>query len=163
MTDGAAGSNTNTLSAQNFIFLLSSNKLKDVEFRVQSFSGLGISLGENVRYWNSLQFTAPGDSMIFNDLTLSVLVDENMNVIETLYDYVFRIKDFTGNELSTDEWTGTLFTSDNRNNYSKKFTFNDCWIKSFSDLAFSSVETSADPLTIDLTVAYSYYTIADTE
>ncbi len=163
MTECIAGQNTNTINASNFVFLLSSNKLKNLEFRLQSFTGLGINLGEVVRYWNSLNHTVPGDSMIFNDLTLTALVDEDMIIIEDLYDYMFRIKDFDNNDLNIEEWTGTLFTSTNKNNYSKRFIFYNCWIKSFSDLNFSTTATDSEPLTVDLTVNYTYYIIKDPE
>lgn len=153
--------NTNTISAPNYIFLLSSNKLKELEFRVQSFSGLGISLGENVRYWQSLTIVRPGDTMVFNEMNLTILVDENLSIINDLYDYLFRIKDYDENTLSSEDWTGTLIVSNNRNNTTKKFTFKDCWIKSFTDLEFTSTESSNTPLTTSITVTFSHYTITD--
>lgn len=155
--------NISPSTSTNFVFLLSSNDLKELEFRVQSFSGLGITLGENTRYWQSLQVVRPGDSMVFNEITLTTMLDEELDILEDLYEYMFRIKDFENNTLDKDDWTGTLFISTNRNNYSKKFVFYDCWIKSFSDISFNSNDTAATVLTTDLTVSFSYYKIEDAE
>ena len=153
----------NITSSPNFIFLLSSGDLKNLEFRVQSFSGLGMTLGDNIRAWNGLTITRPGDSITFNELTLSILLDEELNIIEDLYNYLFRIRNFEENTLNTDDWTGTLFVSTNRNNYTKKFIFNECWIKAFTDIPFTSAELSVNPLTTDITINFSHYTIEDTE
>jgi len=158
MTDPVAKS-VNTLYAPNFTFLLSSNKLKNLEFRVQSFTALGITLDEYVRYWNSVQITRPGDTMTFNEASMTILLDEELTILEDLYDYLFRIKDFVENELDDDDWTGTLITATNRNNFNKKFIFKNCWIKSFNDITFTSTETSNTPLTTDISIVYSHYTI----
>lgn len=155
--------NINTGASGNFLFTLSNNNLKEIDFRVQSFSGLGINLGETVRHWQSLQVTRPGDSMTFNDATLQILVDEELVVIEDLYNYMFLIKNFVTNEISTEDWTGTLHIASNRNNFLKRFVFNQCWIKSFDDLSLSTNDTAATPLTTGIVISFDYYTIEDAE
>ncbi len=155
----------NITTSTNFIFKLSDPELKNLEFRVQSFAGLGLTISETMEYYGSQQIVRPGDSMIWNELQLEVLLDQQLNIFEQLYNYLQQMKDWENNTLNRNinNTTGVLYTTDNRNHFSKKFIFHQAWIKSFTDLSFNSMDTSPIPLTTTLAISYQYYSIEDAE
>ncbi len=157
--------NTNVTSSTNFMFILSEPDLRNLEFRVQSFSGLGLTISETMEYYQSLQVVRPGDSMIWNELQLEILLDQELNIFKQLYEYLQQLKGWEENTINrnVNRTTGTLFTTDNRNHFSKKFIFHKAWIKSFTDLSFNSMDTSPVPLTTNISVSYEYYSIEEPE
>lgn len=156
--------NTNATHGANFIFTMSSNKLQTASFFVNEFTGLGMSFSEIVPHlWQGQQVKRPGDLLTFNDMSLTILMDEDYGTLQEIYDFMaVTTKDMESNNLEWDSnFTGVLYLSTNRNNLKKKIEFKNCWFKDMNDVVLSTTLTEDTPVLITITVACDSYTIQD--
>ena len=63
-------------------------KLPQVEFFIQSVNLPGISIGTSTVPTPLYDFPVPGDEISFQDLSISFLVDENLNNYKELHDWI---------------------------------------------------------------------------
>lgn len=152
--------NTNVTHSANFRFIMS-NQIEEVEFYIQEFNGLGMSLQEtNPQAYMGQLIKRPGDTITFNDLQLQVLVDEEYDIVEQLYNWIERTRGISENILDWNyNFTGVLFLKTNRNNIQKKIIFSDCWIRDMGDLIFQANQQDASPIIVPVTIVYNYYKI----
>lgn len=156
-------SNTNVTQSSNFIFSLTSNKLKQLDFYVTEFTGLGLSFTEVTpnAYMGQI-IKRPGDTITFNDITLQVVVDEDYEVLQEIYDSIMSVKNIAENTIDWNQtFGGILYAASNRNNFKKKIEFTNCWIKDVGDLILTTTQTTADPVILTVTLAFDSYEISD--
>lgn len=156
--------NTNATHGANFIFTVSSNKLKTAEFFVNEFTGLGMSFTEVVPHlYQGQQVKRPGDLLTFNDISLTIIMDEEYATLQEIYDFMaVTTKDVNSNTLEwNSNFTGLLYAATNRNNFKKKIEFKNCWFKDMNDVVFSTSLTEDTPVLITVTLAYDSYSIQD--
>lgn len=158
--------NPNVTQASNFLFVMS-NETKHIQFFVQEFSGLGISFNEvdNQTYMGQ-RIKRPGDLLTFNDITLTVIIDEDLDVLEEAYNFMAAggLKDVVTNELNWNNlFTGFLHLSTNRNNFKKTIKFDNCWIRELGDLNFQSTQGEVSPMITSIIIAFDAYTIENVE
>ena len=155
--------NPNISQAANFLFVMS-NDIKHLQFFVQEFSGLGISFSEvdNQTYFGQ-RIKRAGDVLTFNDISLTVMVDEDLNILEDAYNFMAKgLKNVEKNEINWNNiFTGVLHLSTNRNNYHKTITFENCWIRELGDINFSTTQGEVSPITTQVTIAFDAYDITD--
>lgn len=147
----------------NFIFKMTNN-IKEVEYRIVSWSGGGLSLGTNDLNWQSTATRRPGSTITFNDLNLSVLIDEEFSSYESAFDFIKLFKDSESGiigDWGDNSFSGILMTTDNRNRFNKVFTFSNCWFSSMGDLSFKTSQQGTEVMTFSLTVIFDYYVISD--
>ncbi len=153
--------NVNITNQTNFIFTLDLST-KQLQFGVQEFSGMGMSISEINEAWMSKQSSRPGDSLTWNPVSITVIVDEEFKAFQEAYDFLQSMKSEPENTIDWNRnFTGHLYATTNRSNFKKKFILHDCWISSFSDLDFSATTEDSTPMTLTLEVQYSWYEIKD--
>ena len=173
--------NKSLLSKNNFRLLI--DKVPNVEFFVKSVNIPGLTFTETVLAAGiGLDAFFPGDKIQFETLSVSFLVDEDLQNFKEIFDWMDSIvpvsdpKDFANYVASAKTETGTLSAIDNdMNQYSditlvtntnknipnKFFRFHDAFPISLSGI---ELESGADGETVLATVEFrfTYYDIEST-
>ncbi len=148
--------NINTSKATNYVFKIGHPRLEKVEFYCQRASIPGLQLGSMEQPWQSGMMAMPGDSLTFGELSLTILLDEDLKSFRELYAYIMERKDPHANTYNPQDTVQSyLFVTTNKNNIRFKFTFYNCWVSDIGGLEFG-VE-SEDVQTMDVTLKMDYY------
>jgi hypothetical protein len=169
--------NRNFLSPTGFKFVL--NRCPKVAFFSNSANIPGINLGVAVQPSYLKDIDTPGDKIVFNDLVLRFLVDEDLenymqiqNWIRGLgfpdsLDEIYNLQreqkyvDTTESKLMNIYSDGTLQVLTSSSNPNFKLKFKDLWPYSLSDLQFDATNTDVQYLTAEVTFKYTIYDITD--
>ena len=169
--------NRNFLSPVGFKFVL--NRSPKVAFFSNSANipGLNLGVAEQPTYLKNID--TPGDKIVFDDLTLRFLVDENLeNYMEIQnwmrglgypesLDEIYALQNqqtyvnTSDSKLMNIYSDGTLqiLTSSSKPNF--KLKFRDLWPYSLSNLQFDATDTDIEYLTAEVTFKYTVYDITD--
>ena len=136
----AAVSPKNLFSSNKFRFYLAGEGFKDNKFdlTVTGMNLPGIQLGLIQQGTSIRTIDRPGDSILFNDLTLEFLITENFEEWLMLFDWLEDLRDFNetsfDNEIVTD---GVLVLLTNKNNPSLAIKFTSMFPYNLSDIILS--------------------------
>lgn len=149
--------NPNIAQSNNFKFLMAQDE-KNIQFSVTEISGLGFNISEIDFPYHSINIKRAGDTVTFNSLSLTVLLDSDLQVLEQIHNYMDTIKD-TDNNVKNDEYVfeGYLTLFDGMNYPTMKYTLHNCWISSMGDMTLSTTTTEAEPITLNVNVAYDWH------
>lgn len=155
--------NINLTHGANYYFVMGalSDSIKEIEFHVQSFSGVGLLLNEIEMPYMSLQAKYPGDRLTWNPLQLEVIIDQEYKVLQELYDYLTTLHDPDYNFLATADFNSELHLTNNKNNLHKVIQFQNSWISSYSDIQLTVNQAEAMPSLLTVEVQYDWYRILD--
>jgi hypothetical protein len=158
------------LSPASFDF--SVKKLPETKFFVQSINIPGISLGETQGQDTPfLKIPIPGDHIVFNELTVTFRVDEDLNNYLEVYNWLTGIgfpEAFnqyaavsanvpgSGEGIYSD---GTLMILNSAKRPNVEVTFEDMYPTSMTDLNFTTTISDIDYLEASVTFRYKYYKI----
>ncbi len=153
---------------QNYLnpieFKLVLERLPHIEFFIQSINIPGISSGvtEQPTPFRTVYF--PGDKITFEDLTMTVLVDEDL---KSYYDAWFWLSGLTrtdgfdsyqaiesGDGISSD---ASLFVTTNAKNPNIQIKFKDMFPVSIGSISLATNQSGPTPVTFDITFRYSAY------
>lgn len=136
-------------------------EIDELELNIVECNIPGLSLGEIQWNYNSLGYKSPGDSLTFNNLSLSVLCDNNLDTLKKVLKHIFTIKDpETGEiEIHKTPFTSVLHILTNKGNFNKKIIFYDCWIQNISDIQLTTLNNEDEVITFNLDIIFSYYVI----
>jgi len=147
----------------NFYLLLKDRK--HAEFFVQEASLPGFTLADvNVRFnWNLVKH--PGDEITWDQLTLTILCDEDLKAWTDIFDLICTLKDPVKNtmELNVPIFDAVLLWTTNKKNIAFEITFHDAWFSSLSALPLTHQTLDDDPITFTADLFYNYYTIKKKE
>lgn len=154
---------SNLTYGANYYFLLGSpmDGLREIEFHVQSFSGIGLLLNEMELPYLSLVSKYPGDRLTWNPLQLEVLIDQEYAVLQQLYNYITTLHNPNLNVLDMANFQSELHLTTNKNNPHKVIKFHNSWISSYSDIQETVNLTENNPLLMTVEVQYDWYEIMD--
>tara|TARA_Y100000817_G_scaffold300645_1_gene279872 strand:+ start:423 stop:953 length:531 start_codon:yes stop_codon:yes gene_type:complete len=163
--------NYNLLSPISFKAVF--RKLPTIEYFCQSINIPGVSVGEAARATPFINFSQPGDSIRFDDLSITFLVDEEMKNYLELVTWLRGIgspsdpkkeRAVLERDRSASQYSGlytdcsiTLLT--NNMNANKIINFIDCWPNSVSALQLSSTEGDVSAITSTATFKYRDFQI----
>lgn len=163
-----------TLNPNGFLFSI--QKYPELTYFIQESALPGISLGTALQSSSVHDIKLPGDTMEFDDITLSFLVDEKMENYIAIHNWIVGLGFPEGHA----SFTSFLADSKNENSYSvatksvsdcsltvlnsdnhptRTFTLVDAFPTSLSALTFQSTNTDVNYVVASLTMSYSYYTI----
>ena len=165
--------NPNTLQSNSFAMAVS--KLPSLSPFVNGVSLPGMVMGEVQLGTPFADRRVPGDKLIFAVLTISFLVDEDMQNWMECYDWmtslgypesfaqygaINRIADkrssLSGNDVYSD---GTLITHNNSGKAIKKVEFVDLFPIALGEIPLSTGDTAGDPIISTIDLQYTYYTV----
>ena len=149
--------NLNYLSPINFDFQI--NKLPKVKYFCTGVTLPGINFSEAVHNTTlAIQSYLPGDNIVFDPLTVTFIVDEDMTNYQEIYNWIIQLgpgydtDDFKSLVNSKQAVTGkfsnasfedmysdaTLLVNTSSNNANVEFMFEDCFPTSLGNIVFST-------------------------
>lgn len=159
--------NKSFLSNNKFEFVL--DRIPNFTFLVQSVNLPGLSISPITVQTPAVAVQSPGSIITFPQLTLTFMVDEDMQSWYELYNWIVQFANPESNNkvgtLTGDPGSNTnivsdatLFIKTNSNNPNWKVSFFDVFPTDLGELAFSAIDTQ-DFLTSSATFSYTYYTL----
>ena len=140
-------------------FILQFKDSRQLELMTTNVNIPGFSLGELNIPRPVIRDLRNGDSLTYEDLTVTVLCDEKLEAFKEIYDYIWRASNPDTADISVDEpiFDSTLLLTTNKNNVQHKIRFLNCFFKSIGGIPLSSASTEEEQITFDITLGYSYY------
>jgi hypothetical protein len=119
----------------------------------------GFTLGTIELGYSSMKDKRPGDSITFNDITLTVNCDEDLKTYKEIYDYLILAHNPVTNKLEVNQevFDGYLILLTNKNNVQHKLHFYDMWIETVSDLQLQTISAEEQNLSITLGLKYNFF------
>ena len=158
--------NLNFLSPLNFRFSI--KKTPNVDFFCTNVNIPGITLGESDQESPLVRIPIPGDHISFNELTITFNVDEDMKNYKEMYDWITSLgfpESFsqypsrsavaTDPDLIYSDCTLSILSS--KQNTVARIDFEDAYITSISDLAFSTNESDVVYVSCQASLRYKLY------
>ena len=173
----AVTSNTNFLSPVEFKLVL--NRLPNVEFFVKSVNIPGISSGQTDRQTPFKTLYEPGDKLSYEDLTVSVICDEDMRAFAEISEWLVALtspENFaqyaglnpetygSGGETPDPDGkgiksNGSLVVLNSNKNANVTIKFSDMFPVSVGSIQLDTSGTDLTPPTFEITFKYNGYTI----
>jgi len=150
--------NANIAQQNNFTFTIGLDGHKNIMLNITEVSGLGISISPTETPFGGNRAMLPGTTVQYNELTLSVILDDKLEALEQVYTYMNTLKD-TSTDTADDQHTfqGLLRTFDGMYYPQVEFTFHHCWIASLGDLTLSTTITESEPIILSVGIQYDYF------
>jgi hypothetical protein len=177
MLDLETNKELNLMGPNNFHFV--AQELPKVSLFTSTFNMPGCNLGRAVVPTSNVDYDVPGDKLVFEDLTISFLVNEFMQNYMEVFNWMAalgfpqssdqfkRIRSaevgnlqvpFDKEHYQYTETSDILLTiTSNKFNPIIKVNFVDCFPVDLSQLAFTNTDPTITPVTADVTFDYSYY------
>jgi hypothetical protein len=161
--------NKSFLSNNKFEFVL--NRIPNFTFFVQSVNLPALTLSPVMIQTPAVPIQIPGNIMTFSQISLTFMVDEEMQSWYELYNWMIQLANpesnnkrgtLTGNPGSNRHITSdaTLLIKTNSNNPNWKVSFVDVFPTDLGELTFSAID-SQDFLSSSVTFSYTYYTLSE--
>lgn len=156
-------STTNFLSPVEFKFVLT--RLPNVEFFVQGINIPGTSSGVTEFPTPFKTLYEPGDKIAYDDLTVTVICDENLASYREILDWLVALttpdsfdqySTLTPRGIKSD---ASIIVLDSNKNANITFKFTDLFPTAISGIQLSTTGTDVTPPTFDITFKYGSYKI----
>jgi hypothetical protein len=139
-------------------------QLKDqthVEFFCQEASIPGITIGTVSQHYQSMEDKRPGDSITFDDLTLTIICDEDLGAFKEILKYINMTHNVIDNviQVKPEVFDSFLFITTNKNNIQYKIHFYDMWIETVSALSLQTITGDDNSISFTVGLKYNYYTL----
>ena len=146
------------------LFKVSSFKLmfkdtKFLELMTQGANIPGLTLGELKIGRPVVTDTRSGDSLTYEDLSVSVLCDEKFEAYKEIYNYIINSSNPVNADINVSYpiFDSTLFLTTNKNNVQHKINFYNCFFKSIGGIQLTSTSTEEEQFTFEISLGYSFY------
>lgn len=132
----------NLLGSNKFKFNIIGSRFKNNEFdpMIYSINIPGITLGNIVQTTSMRGLNRPGDSLEFNDLNITFILQENLSDWLTIFNWIMDCRNPTRENIEEIYTNGILNILTNKNNPSITFTFERMFPYSISDIPLSNAE-----------------------
>ena len=166
--------NTNYLQPTKY--LLTFDRIPNVQYFCQAVSVPGISMSEVPNPNPFVDLYLPGEKAIYDLLNVTFIVDEELKSWMEIHDWIRAMtfpenfeeykqlgrlnKNMGGRTTKTPQYSDgiiTLYSSSNKPYY--RFKFYDCFPTTLSTFVMSATDTPENIMTADATFRYSYYDI----
>mgnify|MGYP001227393623 CR=1 FL=1 len=148
--------NKNFLSPVGFQFKISGNEYPNLEYFCVSANlpDLSVSINEQPFRGTTIKYT--GDSFTFGDLTLRVVLTEDMENYTETYNWMQNVIKSKDAESFTEDATLLIFNS--HNNVSKEIVFRDVFPTNLGGVTFDA-QADFQYASADITFAYTAFEI----
>ncbi|MBR9682143.1 MAG: hypothetical protein GOV02_00530 [Candidatus Aenigmarchaeota archaeon] len=126
----------------------------------QSIDIEAITLAEVQAYNPVLDLKIHGEKMVYSNLDVSFLIDENYDVFTEIYNFTnVAVGPYSVENTRNENYTDIVIDvyDNNSSNIVRKFIFEDCWINTIGNLSFDS--TAADTPLSTATFVYQSFRI----
>jgi hypothetical protein len=157
--------NFNYLQPTSFKITIDRKNFPNLEFFCQDFTHPGMIMNAvEVPYKKVQSIPFIGDKLTFNELLANIILDENMDAYNEMYDWMR--KNLDNNENSRLEDAGlrpptqcdiTLSILSSHNNQTKQVRYIDCMPVSLTDIQFQSTSAGTEFITFGASFRFSYF------
>lgn len=158
--------NFNFLQPTNFKIVIDRKQYGNIEFFAQRVSHPGINIPTPVVPFKRIStISIPGDTLDFSNLTLDVIVDENLESYIEIYNWIQSLVESPYKspvEKSADiapEVDITVAVQSSHNNVVRYFKYIDCVPNSIGELTLESVPNDVTVLTFPISFTINYFEI----
>lgn len=150
----------NLLQNNGFAFVL--ERIPQAIFRVTAASVPAINVPPAPAGYPGASQSFPGTFTEFDDLTIEILVDENLEAYEEIYRWMVKQR-FAENQVPKSDLDkpyvsdGVLTTMTNASNPNRVFKFKSLFPIAMSALSFDTSVASPEPVKCTVTFKYSYF------
>lgn len=150
-------SSTNLFKISNFRIQYKDSKT--LELMTTGASIPGFSLGDLVIPRNVVTDKRPGDTLVYDDLIITALCDEELKAYKEVYDYIVLAANPINGKLTIDQpvFDATLFLTTNKNNIQHKINFYNCYFKGINSVELTSNTTEEEHFTITIMIGYTHF------
>jgi len=150
--------NSNFSQQNNFTFNIGLEGNKNILLNVTEISGLGMNISPTEVPFGGNRALLPGTTVQFNEMNLSVLLDDKLETLEQVYTYMNTLKD-TSTDTANDQHTfqGLLRMFDGMYYPQVEYTFHNCWITSLGDITLSTTISEAEPIILSVGIQYDFF------
>ena len=146
-------SNINMLSPTGFKLTINREKFANTEFFITSFGIPSVSSSEiQTNFRGGIGYT-PGESRMFDALTLRFAIDEDMHNYTEMFNWI------KANSEGLERHDMILSVMSSHNNVNKQFQFKDSFPTSLSGVEFSTQSSDVEYLQADVTFRYNEFVI----
>ena len=157
--------NINYLQPTSFKITIDRKNFPNLEFFCQDFTHPGMIMNSvEVPYKKIQAIPFIGDKLTFNELLANIILDENMEAYNEMYNWM-RVN-LDNNENSRLESQGlrppsvsdiTLSILSSHNNQTKQVKYIDCMPTALTDIQFQSTATGTEFITFGASFRFSYF------
>jgi hypothetical protein len=146
-------------------YLMIFDKAPEVQYFCQEVPVPAISLEGEELSNGRISYAEVGGTLQFDQLTITFLVDENLQNYKEIYDWFMALRHpMAGNiaenvTTSRDLSDATVTVLDNNKNAQVRFTFVDCWPSNLDGLIYDVRSEGDEPQIASITLNYSYFTM----
>jgi hypothetical protein len=155
MADPILTQNKNPLTVSDG-FRLIFQRAPNVEFFLQEISLPGVSVNEVAIARPHLNAYVPGDKLVFEPLSVQVLVSEDMDNYKEIFEWLQT--SVVENDTPKKYSDITLYVLTSKNNPNKRIIFKNAFPISIGAINFSVKESEIVYGTIDMSFRYDYFT-----
>lgn len=152
--------NRNFTHSSNFVFVTNLFNDEQTAYSIQEVNLPGLSFAHIQASKRSAMLNFQADTLNFNDLTLNLIVDEELKVWKEIVTKLTRMRDAYTTEGENIEEMSFLEIHDDNSNLVLKLAFSGCMIESIDDLSFTTISED-EIITCSVTLKYDYYQIED--
>jgi len=158
-------SNINYLQPTSFKITIDRKNFPNLEFFCQDFTHPGMIMNAvevPFRKLQSIPFV--GDKLTFNELLANIIVDENMDAYNEMYNWMRTNLDNNENSRLEDAGVRPPTVSDivlsilsSHNNVTKQIKYIDCMPVALTDVQFQSTASGTEFVTFGASFRFSYF------
>jgi len=132
---------------------------KHIEMFVQEANIPGITLGQMDIGWQAMKDKRTGDSIEYNDFTLTIILDEDLKVYKEIYNSLILAHNPDTNTLEVQDnlFDGYFYLLTNKNNIQHTLHLFDAWIKNIDDIQLTHTSSEDEQITVTMTICYNYF------
>jgi len=145
----------NYLSANGYRLLIDDSKYRDLEYQITEASLPSVTFGESPTPHRNQEGYVPGDTIIYDPISLTFIIDEKLRSYTTILDWMVECRDQGVTAVKDIELL--LFT--NHNNPRTRIRFTRAFPTSLSEILFTSTTSDTQYLTASATFRYDYYKV----
>lgn len=157
-------SNINYLQPTAFKLTIDRKKFGNIEYFAQTITHPSVSIVPAELPYKRLNLHMAGDKLTFNELTATIILDENLSAYIEMYDWMKRLVEEPNqtrllqgsNEFPTAvDITVSVLSS--KNNQVKQIRYIDCIPTDLGDINFEATTQDVQYLTFPISFRFSYF------
>jgi len=159
--------NSNFLQPSGFKVVIYRKRFANLEFFAQSVSHPSISLGQAQLAYRKTDLYEPGDKLVYDDLTIDCIMDEDLHVYQELLNWqtsiidqkkkspLSRISSLT--EEDAQEYDISVIILNNSNIASREIVYKSAFPTSIGTMLLATNVGSVEPITLPITFRYNTF------
>jgi hypothetical protein len=129
------------------------NRAPNTSYFCQNFIMPSVTGTEAIVARPKLDVYVPGDKVVFDPLSITMLVAENMENYVEIFDWMMSSEEFTDDI--------TVYILSSKNNVNRTVTFKNAFPTNIGSISFNVQDADITYAQVDVTFRYDYFTFSD--